>query len=130
VVTSTLVFEGPGQIEGYAGGYDDWLIQRPDKPAPKPDKPLPISSTKTVPPPAAPRKKIGYMEKRELESLPGRIEALETRQQELFQVMSDPAFYRQDAERITAVKQELENLEQELESAFARWENLESLPQS
>ena len=29
VVTSTLVFEGPGQIEGYAGGYDDWLSQRP-----------------------------------------------------------------------------------------------------
>ena len=31
VVTSTLVFEGPGQIEGYAGGYDDWLTQRPEK---------------------------------------------------------------------------------------------------
>jgi hypothetical protein len=28
------------------------------------------------------------------------------------------------------VKQELEKLEQELESAFTRWENLESLVQS
>ena len=35
VVTSTLVFEGPGRIEGYAGGYDDWLVQRPVKIAPR-----------------------------------------------------------------------------------------------
>ena len=130
VVTSTLVFEGPGQIEAYAGGYDDWLTQRPEKDAPKPEKSLPGKSKKTASPPAAARKKIGYMEKRELESLPGRIENLEVRQQELFQIMSDPEFYRQDGARITAVKQELEKLEQELESAFTRWENLESLVQS
>ena len=130
VVTSTLVFEGPGQIEGYAGGYDDWLNQRGEKTPPKPEKQLPGRARKTVPSPAATRKKLGYMEKRELESLPGRIETLETRQQELFQIMSDTDFYRQDGERISAVKQELEKLERELESAFSRWEDLESRVQS
>ena len=34
------------------------------------------------------RKKLGYMQQRELEALPGRIESLEARQQELFQTMS------------------------------------------
>ena len=29
VVTSTLVFEGNGCVSEYAGGYDDWLVQRP-----------------------------------------------------------------------------------------------------
>jgi ATP-binding cassette subfamily F protein uup len=29
VVTSTLVFEGGGQVKEYAGGYDDWLRQKP-----------------------------------------------------------------------------------------------------
>ena len=130
VVTSTLVFEGPGQIEGYAGGYDDWLIQRPDKTASKPEKPAPDRSTKPLPPLSDTRKKLGYMQKRELESLPGRIEVLEARQQELFQVMSAPEFYRQDGERIAAVKLQLERLAQELESAFTRWEDLESLVQS
>ena len=130
VVTSTLVFEGPGQIEGYAGGDDDWLGQRPEKSAAKPQKPLSARAQKAAPTPAATRKKLGYMEKRELESLPGRIETLESRQQELFQIMSDADFYRQDGERIAAVKQELENLEQELERAFTRWEKLESLVQS
>ncbi len=126
VVTSTLVFEGPGQIEGYAGGYDDWLNQRRESAPPKPEKQLPDRARKTAPSPAAARTKLGYMEKRELEALPGRIEILEARQRELFQIMSDADFYRQDGDRISAVKQELEKLERELESAFTRWENLES----
>jgi len=28
IVTSTIVFEGAGRLAEYAGGYDDWLIQR------------------------------------------------------------------------------------------------------
>jgi len=130
VVTSTLVFEGSGRVEGYAGGYDDWLNQRREIAAPTPEKQVSDRARKTVPSPATTRKKLGYMEKRELESLPGRIESLEARQQELFQIMSDADFYRQDGERITAVKQELEKLERELESAFTRWEDLESLVQA
>ena len=129
VVTSTMGFEGPGQIEGYAGGYDDWLKQRPETAASNPEKQVPGRARKTVPSPGTTRKKLGYMENRELESLPGRIETLEARQQELFQIMSDADFYRQDGQRITAVKQELEKLERELESAFNRWEDLESLVQ-
>jgi ATP-binding cassette subfamily F protein uup len=77
--------------------------------------------------PAEPaRKKLGYMQKRELEALPGRIETLEARQQELFQTMSDPDFYRQEGERIARVKNELARVEKDLEAAFARWEALES----
>ncbi len=129
-VTSTLVFEGPGKIEGYAGGYDDWLTQRPAEVLPQPETSLPGRAKRADRLKATTRKKLGYMEKRELESLPGRIESLETRQQELFQTMSDPDFYRQDGEPIAAVKQELSQLEQELESAYARWEELESRVQS
>jgi ATP-binding cassette subfamily F protein uup len=125
VVTSTLVFEGDGRIEGYAGGYDDWLIQRPAEALQKPDKPAARRSKKTAPPPKPARKKLGYMEKRELEALPGRIESLEARQQELFQTMSDPEFFRQDGERIAGVKNELARVEKDLEDAFARWEALE-----
>jgi ATP-binding cassette subfamily F protein uup len=130
VVTSTLVFEGPGRIEGYAGGYDDWLTQRLEKTPSKLTKPSSDRSKKNAFTPAATRKKIGYLEKRELESMPGRIEGLEARQQELFQIMSDPDFYRQGGTQITAVKHELEQVEQELESAFTRWEMLESSDRS
>ena len=34
VVTGTLVLEGEGRVKEYAGGYDDWLRQRPESPPP------------------------------------------------------------------------------------------------
>ena len=34
VVTSTLVLEGEGRVKEYAGGYNDWLRQRPAVPPP------------------------------------------------------------------------------------------------
>jgi ATP-binding cassette subfamily F protein uup len=126
VVTSTLVFEGSGRIEGYAGGYDDWLVQRPAEAALKPEKPSAGRGSKIAVPAEPARKKLGYMQKRELEALPSRIETLEARQQELFQTMSDPDFYRQEGERIARVKNELARVEKDLEAAFARWEALES----
>ena len=36
VVTSTLVFEDPGEVIEYAGGYDDWLLQRQKQAEPTP----------------------------------------------------------------------------------------------
>jgi ATP-binding cassette subfamily F protein uup len=106
VVTSTLVFEAPGQVEGYAGGYDDWLTQRSVEDAPKAVKPLPGKDRRNGLATTAMSKKLGYMEKRELESLPARIESLEARQQELFQMMSAPDFFRRDGEYLSAVKLE------------------------
>jgi ATP-binding cassette subfamily F protein uup len=129
VVTSTLVFEAPGRLEAYAGGYDDWLSQRPAIEATPPQSPTPAKGSRPGPTPSATRKKLGYMEQRELASLPATIEALEARQQELFETMSAVDFYRQEGDRIAAVKQDLAKVEQDLEQAFARWETLESLDQ-
>ncbi len=125
VVTSTLVFEKDGAIQGYAGGYDDWLKQRPradETEAPKASPPKP-AATKPSPPKS---KKLGYMEKRELEALPGRIETLESRQQELFEIMSAPDFFREDSGHIATIKEELTQLEKDLETAYERWEILET----
>jgi len=126
VVTSTLVFEAPGRVEAYAGGYDDWIDQRPEAAPSRTKKAAAKSARKSIASVAAP-KKLGYMQQRELAGLPARIESLEFRQEELFQIMSQEDFYRQDSQRITAVKQELADVEQELERAFIRWEALESM---
>ncbi|WP_319525098.1 ATP-binding cassette domain-containing protein [uncultured Desulfosarcina sp.] len=126
VVTSTLVFEAPGRVEAYAGGYDDWLDQRPGEEPLRTKKAAAKNGRKSTAPVAVP-KKLGYMQQRELDGLPGRIEALESRQEALFGIMSEEDFYRQDGQRIAAVKQELADVEQELEKAFARWEELESI---
>ncbi|MBU1406221.1 MAG: ATP-binding cassette domain-containing protein [Proteobacteria bacterium] len=126
VVTSTLVFEGEGRVEEYAGGYDDWLVQRAPTPAPaaKPEK---GEKKETVPPKKAAAKKLSYKEERELEALPQRLEEMEAKLEELHQQLGDPTLYQKDPSAIPQIQKQLEALEQELKKAYARWEALEAV---
>ena len=126
VVTSTLVFEGQGQVIEYAGGYDDWLIQRPQPEqkrlsAKKPcNKPRPETRHLKT-------RKLGFMEKRELKELPLKIDAFEAEQKELYAAMSDPMFYKKGKEEITRAQTHLAELKDEIEAAYLRWEALENI---
>jgi len=131
VVTSTLVFEGEGKFGEYAGGYDDWEhYQRriPEAPVESPKRP----NTQTKPMRDRKqdnngRRKLTYKEQRELEALPGKIEALETEQAELHARMGDADFYRQASASITATIERIEAVKQELEASYQRWQDLESI---
>ncbi|MFG0333850.1 MAG: ATP-binding cassette domain-containing protein [Maioricimonas sp. JB049] len=130
VVTSTVVFEGDGNLREYDGGYDDWLRQRPDptsrtetKPATEKERKSDPSGTEAKP--SRPRK-LSFKEQRELETLPKRIEELEERQAELFARMADPSHYQQDGGSIAESKAELEQIQEELATAYERWELLEA----
>ncbi len=121
VVTSTLVLEGKGRIGDYAGGYSDWLRQRPKATAKKkPGK----SAAVAKPKPDRPRK-LTFKEKHELEALPARIESLETEQQELHATMAEPDFYQSGGPAIAAAKTRLTELEGKLEAVYERWAELE-----
>ncbi|MCQ8895409.1 ATP-binding cassette domain-containing protein [Limnobacter humi] len=132
IVTRCWVFEGDGQVGDYVGGYTDWLRQRTtdpwqSKPIGKAPAGTDSSITQAQPvSPSAKGKKLSYKEQRELESLPGLIERLETEQAELVSTVGDPSFYQQPADAMAAVQQRLQMLEAELASAYARWEELES----
>ncbi len=124
VVTCTLVFEGGGRIGEYVGGYDDWERQRvPD-----------IEQKKSVSKPADPKvkrqkskqNKLSYKDQRELDGLPQKIEQLDAELEELQAEMSDPGFYQMDGTVIAQKTSRLEQLEQELERSYTRWELLES----
>ncbi|MCH2182518.1 MAG: ATP-binding cassette domain-containing protein [Mariniblastus sp.] len=134
VVSNSFVFEagadGVAVLKEYDGGYDDWLRQRePDKERmsttePKENKSKP--SRKTPPSVAGPRK-LKYKEKQELEALPAQIEALEQSIQQIHDEMTQPEFFKQEGTAIAARQQALKTLENDLETAFARWEELEEL---
>jgi len=129
VATSTLVFEGSGQVVEYAGGYDDWQLQKP-----KTEEKLstPDSSAKTVrkPPRSGEARKLGYMEKRELDNLPLKIETLEAEQKALYAAMSDPLFFKKDKKEITQIRNRLAAVEQDIQAAYQRWEKLEGIGQA
>ena len=94
VVTSTIVFED-GDVREYVGGYDDWLRQRSEPPTAKGDKPTPAKSRPQATSNKAQsgKRRLAYHEKRDLESLPRKIETLETEIGKLHAAMADPKFY-------------------------------------
>lgn len=150
VVTSTLVFEGKGNIAEYVGGYEDWVRQTggvladestfaDERAAASQDQSSrdevsgdgKISATKveaSVSESAAkPRKKLSYKYQRELEELPGRIESLEQDLESLQAAMADPEFFNQDRELVESETKRLQTLEQDLSDAMDRWLELEEM---
>jgi ATP-binding cassette subfamily F protein uup len=126
VVTSTIVFEGNGRVVEYIGGYEDWLSQRPQGATERlPEKNGPKKIR--LKPKGRPSQKLGYMQQREMQELPRKIEALESEQKELFAILSDPLYYKKEKDEIAGVKSNLDRLEGEIETAYRRWEELEAI---
>lgn len=143
VVTSTLVFEGEGKVREYVGGYEDWIRQGGSP------KLLGVTESKggkaelgsaVVPKPAeqtAPaasaagaaaepaKKKLSYKVQRELEALPGQIDALEQRMAAVQEEVNAPGFYQRPIDETSAVLAKLEQMQGELDTLVERWAELE-----
>jgi len=128
VVTSTIVFEGQGEVNEYIGGYEDWLRQT---------RPMAVVSKKTKRGDIGKQGKkiagsvggnsgsLSYIEYQELDKLPAKLEKLEQRQAQLHERMTETDFYQQDKAEIVKVQQQLTAIDTELAYAFSRWEELE-----
>jgi ATP-binding cassette subfamily F protein uup len=132
VVTSVLVFEGGGRVQEYVGGYSDWQRHAQRIAARAREKAAPdkcganVTSAGETATKAKPRsRKLSYKEQRELEEAPAKIETLEREHAELIARMSEPAFYRSDAQEQASAHARLAALPKELDAAYARWEELE-----
>ena len=115
-VTSTLVFEAPGVVNAYVGGYQDWLRQRMQNktPANRPAAKI-----------ARPSNNRNNSDQKELLALPGKIEKLELKIAAIHAQFNEPGFYQQEAEPIRQLQQKKEALEAELQTFYQRWEILE-----
>ncbi|MEZ9232672.1 ABC transporter ATP-binding protein [Vibrio amylolyticus] len=133
-VMTSWIFEGDGVIEEFVGGYHDAQQQRTQvnktrltqKPA-EPKKVVEETPKKTIS--KAKPKKLSYKLQRELESLPARLEELEQEIEELQTVVNDPSFFTKSIDETQTTLDKLSATEQELESAFERWEELEAMQQ-
>jgi ATP-binding cassette subfamily F protein uup len=138
VVTSTIAWEGdpawggrPGLWREYEGGYEDWKRQRERTRAAVAAAAAPAAAAANkaqTPAPAlragATRTKLSYKEQRELESLPGRIEALEAEQKTLFERLASPALYTEAPQEVASLQARHDAIETELMAALERWEAL------
>jgi ATP-binding cassette subfamily F protein uup len=110
-------------VREFVGGYDDWLQQAASEvPAVQPVE-------KNTPEKGRPQKerprKLSFKEERELENLPGQIAALEEEQTGLHARLSDPEFYKSAGTEVAGINTRLTAIEQELEAAYLRWDELE-----
>jgi ATP-binding cassette subfamily F protein uup len=122
VVTQTLVAEEGGVWREYAGGYSDWLVQRPaaQVEASPPPKPAPPRAG------PSPKAKLTFGEAREIEALPAEIEALEAEQHALTQRMCAPGYHRQPPDALRADRERAEAIEHLLAQKFERWAALDA----
>jgi ATP-binding cassette subfamily F protein uup len=146
VVSSTLVFEGDGRVAEYVGGYVDWQRQRhagrrSEAPVAAPAAPSRPTSQRQaqstsgttaksgVSAAAATTvgaRKLSFKERRELETVPKRIEALEAEQNKLQAAAGSSGFYKEPADQIARTLDRIAEIERELLDAYARWDELDS----
>jgi ATP-binding cassette subfamily F protein uup len=123
VVTSSLVFDDDGMVRFYAGGYDDWLEQKP-----KSQKLTQPQETKEKPEEQENKKrKITFSQQHELDALPEKIETLEDEQSQLHEKMATPDFYEKEGHHLTEINTRLEKIETELTALYERWQELDAL---
>ncbi|MFQ5559682.1 MAG: ATP-binding cassette domain-containing protein [Nitrospinota bacterium] len=134
VVTSTLVFEGGGRVVEYVGGYDDWVRQSADRikldtglsgntKNREKNKKKGKDSGKTGNHP----RKLTFKERRELDSIPQKIEMLEREQGKIYAELANPDFYKNAGKEVSQANSRLQEIEKELKEVYSRWEDLESV---
>jgi ATP-binding cassette subfamily F protein uup len=139
VVTSSIVFEGNGVVKEYVGGYQDWVNQggklvsfadqgKEAKEAKAEAKAAaaPVAASKPVEKPkvSSLTSNLSSNEKRELDLLPKDIEKLEQKVADLEQVIAGEGFFSQEQKKIDAKLAELAKFQSQLETMYARWEQL------
>jgi ABC transport system ATP-binding/permease protein len=125
-VTQVIAFEGDGKLTESGGGYDDWRrFQAARDAAHAAQKPK--AAAEPRPSAARPDKnKLSFKETRELDALPQRIETLEHEQAGINARLADAAIYREQPQEVKLLQGRLAEIDAELETALARWEELES----
>ena len=132
IVTSTMVFEEDQGLKEYVGGYSDWQKQLLKEVKGKSELVNNASQKKPLQKPQSKKNpnRLGFNERRELEEMPERIEALESELQVLTSRMGSADFYSQEGEAIKLASQRLAELNEELEAAYLRWETLSRLEET
>lgn len=123
LVTSVIAVEGNGKLQEYAGGYSDYLIQRPPEVETVQAKP----ASKPTAAPAQPKQssKLSYKDQRELDELPKKMESLQASVLKLESQLADPELYSKNPAKFAKVTEDLETARLALAEAEERWIELE-----
>tara|TARA_B110000971_G_scaffold170964_1_gene175710 strand:+ start:835 stop:2739 length:1905 start_codon:yes stop_codon:yes gene_type:complete len=122
-VTQVIAFEGNGVLDEFGGGYDDWLRFSQQRDAKKASNKQTVkkATPKQGEKPKAVVQKLSTNERKELETLPLEIEALETEQAGINEQFTDADIYRDQPDLVKTLQARLAEIEAEVETKLARW---------
>ena len=134
-VTSIVVPEGGGRWLEYAGGWSDMIAQRGGAPFAMPGAAKQAARPKrgearkkpADDAEAKPKRRLSFNEKHALETLPGRIEALEKQISDCQAQLDDPGLYARDRQAFETLSAALVKAQGQLAEAEHRWLELEIL---
>ena len=156
IIACEATDENPGFWREYEGSVQDWLTQSQRsqaiqaqnkaiaaKNAGLQNNPAPTSTASQIPaqtpsaqrtgpeatPASKPTVKLSYKEQRELDGLPGQIEALEEEQKQVRTALADSQLFVNDPAKATALYARDAQIDEELLAALDRWETLSSKSQ-
>ena len=121
-VSSTIAFEGRGSVTEYAGGFSDYLRQRPapeENPVrrQKPRQPAPKRERRPS--------KLGYKDQRALDALPSEIESLNKRKSAVERDLADPDLFARDPGGFAELTERLAELDTAIGEKEQAWLELE-----
>ncbi|MDQ3078335.1 MAG: ATP-binding cassette domain-containing protein [Pseudomonadota bacterium] len=124
-VTVTLGLDGSGKVDVVAGGYEDWVRQRGATRSPakagiqRVAKASPLDSLGSRLSPGT--KKLSYKDQRDLDRLPGEIEAIEREIAADEAALHDPNLYARNPERFAALTESIGVRRAAKHAAETRW---------
>ncbi|MCC5957032.1 MAG: ATP-binding cassette domain-containing protein [Natronohydrobacter sp.] len=119
IASTTLVFEGEGRVTAYAGGWSDYLAQRPDVKAPV-EKTAAATPAKGKPKAAA-KSGLSFTESHRLEALPAEIARLEAEIAKLADLLSDAELFTREPVKFRKATEALAARQEALEAAEEEW---------
>ena len=131
VATSVIMSEGGGNWIEYAGGYSDMVAQRgagiaapvATAAAAKPAKQAPVER----PAEKAKPQKLTFKDQHALKTLPGEIDALQKKIEELRRILADAGLYARDRAAFNKASADLPKAEAALADAEEKWLTLEMM---
>ncbi len=117
VVTGLVVFDGKGGVREVVGGWSEWDRTRAAENAPV--RPA-AAASKTVS-----DHRAAVRDRREVERLEKKIDALEKEKRDLHTAMEDAAFWTGPKDKRDGTQARLAEVEKEITTAFERWSALQ-----
>ncbi len=117
IVDHLFIMEGNGVVKDFNGNYSEYRSQRTSSTSKK-EKPQTSKETNSTPTEEPTKRKLSYLEKKEMQDMEKEIEKMEKRKKEIHELFNNPDM---SGEQITELSVELGEIQNKIDENEMRW---------